>query len=257
MRVFSTDLLRLLLCVLAVTLPDGKQGFAGEPGASARSDDRIVLTINNEPVSAGEYKLVMERKIAVVYSLLKRQRNLDDQPGYWSEASGPDGPLAQLKQLTLEELVKMKVYQLLAKEKGLINDTRFSAFLENFERENARRQAAKIAGEVVYGPTRYRLPAYYYICFGDLTYRLTNTLARELEPSISESDIKSFLEKNKASFGDELSPEIRKRILELLSAKAAEMKLRTLCASAHVQVNETVLRTISPRSETEPSVSSN
>ena len=47
--------------------------------------DPVVATVNDQLVTAAEYRLVMERKVALVYSYFKEHQNLDDHLGYWSE----------------------------------------------------------------------------------------------------------------------------------------------------------------------------
>ena len=221
----------------------------GEPKAMPAQVDPVVATINNEKVPAAEYRLIMERKTADVFSYFKEHKDLDDHVGYWSESSGPEGPLARLRQVVLEELIRIKVHQSLAKEKGLIKETSFANFKEEFERENVRRAAAKSAGQVIYGPSQYRIGTYYYILFGDLAYKLKQAIAKELEPEIPESEIKSYYEANKDSLGGKSLDDMRRKILVFLSTKAAEKKLDALCASAKVEVNEPLLRPLVPRSD--------
>jgi len=218
-----------------------------EAAATPAPADPVVATINSEPVSAGEYRLIMERKTAEVFSFMKQHRDLDDHPGYWRENTGPDGPLAKLRELVRAELVRIKVYQGLAKEKGLVKETSFAGFQAEFERENARRGAAKSAGQVIYGPAQYRMGTYYYILLGDLAYKLKQALAKELESKISDSEIEKYYEANKASFGDKSLEDMRKGILTLLSTRAAEKELEALCVSAKVTMNEPLLRPLVPR----------
>jgi hypothetical protein len=214
--------------------------------------DPVVATINNEAVTAAEYRLVMERKTAEVFGYMKQRYDLDDHPGYWSESTGPEGPLAKLREVVLEELVRIKVCQGLAKEKGLVRETSFAAFQEEFQRENARRSEAKRQGQVVYGPAQYRMAAYYYIRFGDLIYKLTQALAKEGEAQIPEAEIVKFYQENKASYDNKPLAEVRQRILEVLSLKEARKQLKALYASASVKVNEKPLRGLVPRVDAGP-----
>jgi hypothetical protein len=231
--------------ILALGL--GSLAFFGRETPEAPSDP-VVATINGEPVSAAEYRMVMERKTALVYNYFKQTRDLDDHFGYWSENSGPEGPLAKLRELTREELVRIKVSQGLAKERGLIQETAFADFQRAFERENARRSAAKKAGEVVYGPEQYRMPAYYYIRFGDLSYKLKQALAKEAEPSITENEIKQFYKENRETLaGKPLDEELRNRILSVLGKQKADQLLEACYAKAEVKMEDELLRPIVPR----------
>ena len=227
------------------------QARAGESKEAPAPMDPIVATINSEPVSAGEYRLIMERKTAEAFSYMKEHYDMDDHLGYWSEKSGAKGPLAKLRELIQEELVRIKVYQGLAKDRGLLKDTSFANFEAEFERENARRKTAKSAGQVVYGPKQYPRTAYYYILYGDLVFKLKQAMSKDLESKIPEVEIGKFYEENKAAFGDKSLADSRQRIVEVLGNKSAEKDLEAACASAKVKVEEPLLRTLVPRMDPE------
>lgn len=218
------------------------------------SADPVVAIINREEVSASEYKLVMDRKTALVFNYFRTEHNLDDHRGYWSEGTGPEGPLAKLREMTLEELVRIKACQFLAKEKGLIQKTSFADFKVEYDRENARRAAAKEAGEVIYGPVQYRMPAYYYIRFGDLLFKLRKKVAKECESKITKAAIDDFFEENKPAFKEKSLEEVRDRIVEALSLKEADKVLDSLCESAVAEVKTPLLKGLVPRADDEGSL---
>lgn len=219
----------------------------GQPVAP--NADPTVLTINGEPVSANEYTLVMHRKTALVTSHFKQTRDLDDHPGYWSPASGPDGPLAKLRELTLAELVRIKVYQVEARARGLMKNIDFASFRSAFEKENARRLAAKARNEVIYGPPQYRRDAYYFVLFGDVSYKLEHAIAKELEPTITDAEISAFLAAHEEGFKELSTEEARLRITESLSLLAAQKKLGDLRASAVTELRPEPLARLRPRSD--------
>lgn len=222
--------------------------------SAASAGDATVVMINDEPVSADEYKLVMDRQVARVYSHFKQTRDLDDCAGYWSASSGPEGPLAKLREMTLEELIRIKVYQSQAKARGLVKETRFARFRAAFEGENDRRLAAKAKGEVIYGPPQYRLTTYYFILLGDLVFKLEQAMSKELELTITQSEVDAFLEKHREEFAP-LSPEdARQRAVVVLSTRAAAKKLQDLRAAATTQVQPDPLALIVPRNDAGPAV---
>ena len=234
---------RLLLPLLFVSAA----ALFGQPSAPA--DNTTVLTINGEPVAADEYTLVMNRQVGPVYSLFKQTRNLDDHVGYWSPASGPDGPLAKLRELTLAELVRIKICQSQAKARGLVKNMDFASFRTAYEQENARRLAAKARGEVVYGPPQYRLTSYYYILLGDLAYKLELAMAKELEPTVAAGAIETLLASHEEEFKP-LSPgDARRRAVVVLSTRATRQKLQGLRASAVTDVRDDLLARLFPRSD--------
>ena len=210
--------------------------------------DPVVATINDQPVTAEEYRLVMERKTAVVFSYFKEHGNLDDHPGYWSESTGAEGPLARLRKVVQEELIRIKVIQGEAKKKGLVGETSFADFKAGFERENARRSAVRQTGGVVYGPTQYRLAAYYYIRLGELDYKLTQALAQSAEAGVTKNDIETFYQENQASLKEApLDDELQRRIRLVLANQKAEKELANLRASVRVEIKEETLSSIVPR----------
>ncbi len=215
-------------------------------------DDPVVMTINGEPVSAREYRLVMERQTAGVYGYFKAHHDLEDHVGYWSEASGPEGPLARLRQAVRAELVRIKVHQAIARQRGLVEKTTYADFHREFMAENLRRQEAHAQGQVIYGPPQYREATYYYIRLGDLVYKVQKAIAEELGPGITEEAIEAFYEANK---GAKSLDEERTKIRALVSAKEAEKHLQALCDAARVEVDETALRSLVPRIDTEVSTS--
>lgn len=211
-------------------------------------DDTIVAVINGETVSAAEYTLVMHRQTALVYSHFKQTRDLDDHPGYWSPASGPDGPLAKLRELTLAELVRVKVYQSEARTRGLMKNIDFASFRTVHEKENARRFAAKARNEVIYGPPQYRLDVYYYILFGDIAYKVEQAMAKELEPAVTGAEIDAFLAAHKEDFKELSTEDARRRAAEVLSLRAAHKKLADLRSSAVTEIHAEPLAKLNPRS---------
>jgi len=211
--------------------------------------DPVVGKINSEPVSAAEYRLVMERQVPGVYACFKQKENLDDHLGYWSESSGPQGPLAKLREVVRNELIRIKVCQGLAKEKGLIQDTTYVRFQKELEQENARRNQAALSGQVIYGPRKYSGAVYYYIRLGEVIYQVNQALARSAAPRLTEAEIAAFYQENKALLGDTSLADARPRMVIALSEKAAEKELKSFMTSARVEIDETQIRGIVPRSD--------
>ena len=224
---------------------------SASPSPADAEDYPVVLTINQEPVSAREYRMVMQRNVASVFNYFKEQENLDDHAGYWAD-SGPTRPLARLRKTTLEELTKIKVHQGRAKELGLIADTSFARLHKDFETENARRAAAKASGEPIYGPPEYRLTGFYYVKLRDLEYALRQTLGKQLEAQVTDSDINKFYSDNQTTLKDRPLADLRADVIRVLGVKKAEAQLAQLCTNATVEVNESRLAPITPRSDSAP-----
>lgn len=239
-RFFSKSRL-LLAATLCLGLPTAH-------AADTATAEPPVMTVNGEPVSAPEYRLVMQRHTAAIYGQFSRDKKLEDHPGYWIPDSGPEGPLAKLRELTTTEIVKIKVRQILGRQYGLVSDISFEAFLKKRETENARRATAVQTGQVIYGPQHYRLSAYYYLQLRDLEFRLKQTMTREFAGKITDAEIQRTYSENEATLGKKPLAEIRLGIIEMLSERKAAAQLERLRTEATVKIDAAQLAQITPRS---------
>lgn len=217
--------------------------------AESEAADPVVMTINGEPVSAREYRLVMQRHTAAICGQFSRDKKLEDHPGYWSPDSGPDGPLAKLRERVATELVKIKVRQILGRQYSLVSDITFDAFLKQRDAENARRTTAVQSNRIIYGPQHYRLSAYYYLQLRDLEFRLKQSMIREFADKITDAEIKRTYTENETTLGKKPLAEVRLGIIDLLSARKAAEHLDRLCAEAKVTTVPAQLARITPRAE--------
>jgi|GEM_PF-4709545 hypothetical protein len=106
----------------------------------------IVAYVNGEPIERGEWQLVY-----------RKYRN---------------------KEQTLDALVRVKTIQQEAVRHGLLESAAYSAFLDELERENRRRQTALDRGEWIAGPQRFSAVNYYDNRQADLENRLTELMVR-------------------------------------------------------------------------------
>lgn len=211
--------------------------------------DPVVMTIDGEPVSSREYRLVMQRHAATIFGRFYRDKKLEDHAGYWSPDTGPEGPLAKLRELVAAELVQIKIRQILGRQYGLVSDITFEAFLKQHEAENARRANALQTGQVIYGPQHYRLSAYYYTRLRDLEFRLKQIMAREFAGRVSDAEIERYFAEKEAAFGKKPLAEVRFGIIDVLSKQKAGKHVDRLCAEAKVEADAAQLAGIVPRSE--------
>ena len=211
--------------------------------------DPVVMTINGVPVSAREYRLVMQRHTAAIYGQFARAKKFDDHAGYWSRETGPEGPLAKLRELVATELTKIKVRQILGRDYGFVSDISFDAFLKQRDAENTRRATAVQTGQVIYGPQHYRLSAYYYLQLRDLEFRLKQRMSREFSGKITDTEIERTYAENEATLGKKPLAEVRLGIIGLLSTRKAAEQLDRLCAEAKVTTDTAQLAQITPRSD--------
>ena len=215
---------------------------------SEKTADPVVGRINNQPVTAGEYRLIMLREASGVFSQLKAMRDLDDHFGYWKDGGEP---LAKLRETVRDELVRIKVRQELARKRGLVQDIDFETFVTEYAAENARRKEAVARGEAIYGPISFSPAASYYARFGDLSFRLTDLLTREAEPTITDEQVEKIYRDRREEFGDKKLEDVRTPIRAYLAKTRAEEQIQQLCAAAKVEMDPVALQGLVPRLDAE------
>ncbi len=209
--------------------------------------DPTVLTVDDEPVSAAEYKLVMEGRTAEVTNYFYAKHGLADQAGYWKDDGKPANPIRTLRDLVTTELRGIKTVQRLAKAKGVTADISYAVFREDFLKENARRAKALEKKEVIYGPKIYKERPYYYFRQTDLGQALLEVFSKEPENAIPEAEIAAFYEENKELLAGKPLEEVRGRIVSALQKKKYEQWVKDQTAQAKVEINADVLGGIAPR----------
>ena len=221
--------------------------FAATPEqpASAPSDP-IVMTVDGEAVSAAEYTLVMEGRVAEVAGYFHGQ-GVDDHLGYWTDDGKGDNPIKMLRKVVTEELTRIKTIQGWAKQKGLITDTSYAVFHQGLLAENARRQKAVENKQVIYGPTQYKAYRYYFFKLSDLNQALLASVTKEPDYAVPAADIETFYKDNRDAFGARGLEDVRAQIVGIFQKKKYEARLKERIAQAKVQVDTVVLNTIAPR----------
>lgn len=142
-------------------------------------DSDIVAYINGEPVTVREYSRALLEKRNDTYAYFKEKYGVDDSADFWSQKCGDEVPLEKVRKDALDHVARIKLQQLLAKEKGLVSDIAYSSLLKELELENAARRDALKKKGVIYGPRQYDEKSYFDRVFSDLTARLKEQLRRE------------------------------------------------------------------------------
>ena len=177
-----TPLMAILLLASAVAL-----------AIAHEADDSWVAKVNGEPVSAGLLQRRIMRDRAHAYRYFREKYGAADSQDFWTASYGEEMPLEWIRQRALGECVRIKVAQTLAREKGVIQDITYAAFLQNLEKENERRSKALAAGEPIYGPQQYREDEYFTYVFTNMVIELKRRLSRE-ELYASEEALKEHYE---------------------------------------------------------------
>jgi hypothetical protein len=210
------------------------------------SADPVVMTIDGEPVSAGEFKLVMEGHISNVAGYFYG-KGIEDHQGYWKDSAAEESPIRMLRKVVTDDLKRIKTIQGWAKQKGLIADISFAAYEDHFRSENERRAQALARGDVIYGPKQYQPYRYYFFRLRDLDQALLEKLAKEPAYTVPDADIETFYKENKETFGDRSLEDAKAQIRSMYQKKKYAAELKERIASAKVEVNQDALFALAPR----------
>lgn len=159
-------------------------------------ESKPIITVNGEAVDEREFQLVFNRQKASVYDYFQKKYGAKDSEKFWRTSYQGEIPQEKAKQQALDELVNIKVQQLLSKEAGLSKDVSYAAFLMALQQENARRKAALSKHEVIYGPTQFDEGTYYDYFLSNMTSEVKKVLDQK-EWSITDQDLHESYDEDK------------------------------------------------------------
>jgi hypothetical protein len=157
------------------------------------------MTVNQQVVSRQEFSWYMEQERTGVFEYFKTTCNLEDGKDFWTRECAGITPRALLQKRTTDRVTREKVEQILFQELGLIQDIRYSSFLENLEKLNLSREESAKGGQVLYGPVRYTQLQFYGHWKASLQLEAKKKLA-EGRPTASDQELRAFYNRVKDSF---------------------------------------------------------
>ncbi|RAU91283.1 peptidylprolyl isomerase [Paenibacillus sp. YN15] len=199
------------------------------------NDADIVAHIDGEPVTVREYAQALLRKRAEVYAYFKQAHGVDDHPEFWTGDYGGEVPLHKIKAEALEDIVHVKVQQILAKEKGLVQDISYESFLKELTAENARRHDALKKNQVIYGPKQYDETGYFDIVFDNMRAELKRQLQDEMV--FTETAFESFYRENINQFKQGDSVKIQKISVKYPDQAEAKDKAELVIKAIQTRIN--------------------
>jgi hypothetical protein len=158
--------------------------------------DRVVALVNREPISELEFKPRFIQNRAYVYDYFKRKYGGSDNQKFWDTSYDGETPLKVARVKTLNECVKIKVQQILAKQKGIVRDISYRGFLAALKQENLRRKETVKQGRPIYGPRQYGESEYYQYLFENMALRLKEVLAAQ-ELKVTDQQIEEYYQQTK------------------------------------------------------------
>ncbi|WP_018757691.1 peptidylprolyl isomerase [Paenibacillus terrigena] len=187
---------RLLLTIMILLTTGVTAAFARGCWSSTDRAGEAIATVNGVPISMAEYDRAIRTNTSRIIQYFRDTYQAEQSEGFWTKAYDGEIPAEMLKKKALEDSVKIKVRQLLAKEQGVLQDVSYQGFLQQLEQENERRTQAINRHQVVYGPAQYDENTYW-------EYVQTNAalaVKRNMQQSImqqGESALRSFYDEHR------------------------------------------------------------
>ena len=155
-----------------------------------RRENSYVATVNGEPVSVKEFGYMMDLRKSHIY---KYSENIEgvDESGRLQDNNG-ESYGNRIKREAIDDAVRTKVQQILARQKGVIDDISYGTFLKNLRKENLRRErAVENNTEVIYGPIQYREWSYFDYLFENMLKSVKEKLV-EKEIIFTQDELKDY-----------------------------------------------------------------
>lgn len=176
---FFTCIAVILICCTA---------FAYHSYQPQESIDQTVATVNGEAITTEELQLLMMRNRGKVFDYFKKTYAADiNEPGFWRKSYSNEVPEAYLKQIALNQWIRIKVQQSLAMQYDLIKDPSFTALIQAMQEENGRRKRDLESNKVIMGMKQYDPYQFLQVVLTDLQTKLKDQLQKQqLKPTDAE-----------------------------------------------------------------------
>ena len=152
-----------------------------------------VAMVNGNQISVQEFTRSLNNNKPSVVSYFKSKYGIEAGENFWNSNRSGEVPRDVLLKKALDEAVRIKIQQQLAKEKGLVKDISYSAFLAELNKENQRRTEDLSKGRPVFGPKQYQENQYFDYVFSNQIIKLKEKLG-EKELKTSEDNLKKYYE---------------------------------------------------------------
>jgi len=169
--------------------------------ACNKENTNIVASVNQYPIYKSELRYWMLLQRAEVYNYYYKEFGIVDSDDFWEQKVEGVSPLEMLKRLALEKAVRCKIQQILALEKGLVDQIDFDEIISKMAVENIRRKEKVENNEVVYGQIEFTERTFFAHEFDKMILKLKPELLKsELKPS--EKDLESLIKNKDFSLED-------------------------------------------------------
>ena len=156
-------------------------------------ENSYVATVNGESISVKEFRQMIDKGKASIYKYFKDKFGVDGSGNFWNSSYGGESPVDRVKKEAMDEGARIKVQQILARQKGAVDDISYSAFLKKLDKENKRREEAVKKREVIFGPVHYNPQDYFDYLFSNMLISLKEKLAGT-EIKFTKDGLKNYYE---------------------------------------------------------------
>ena len=190
------SVLLLLILVLTATF------FLSKPKSKILKNTDIVAVINGEQVEMGEFFIILRQNKSAVFDRFKefidKDGSISDEV-FWNNQYNGIKPIDQLKEVAMQNLIRIKIEQQLARKNGLITEFNYTSFVELWRKENTRRKKAVKNNEAIYGPMQHLMDSYYNYVYTIMVTELKDKL-RKKDFVINPNQIESYYQQNKKKY---------------------------------------------------------
>jgi hypothetical protein len=169
--------------------------FASFGQSSKISGDTLIL-VNGEPITKSEFIQFSQIERANVIQHYRNTFNLEFSEEFWNTKCDGKSPKELLIERTIDTLVSIKIQQIIAEQKGLIDEVTYSSFLDKLTKENLRRAQAKQNNNPIYGPIQYGESVYFNYLFSNMVIRLKEKL-NETDFKITDEKVAQIYEQER------------------------------------------------------------
>ncbi|MCR8660413.1 hypothetical protein [Paenibacillus endoradicis] len=224
--------------------------------SSGEENNEVVFTIDTYEVKEAEFNAILQEKKALTTSYFKQTYNVDYSENFWTTTYEGENPLEYAKQQVMDQLLLLKIEQILMKENEIVSDISYDSFLKNLEIENIDRQNKIKNNEPIYGPKVYGTLEYYSYLHSINYQKLVDKLTQEALAVLSDDAIQQMYEEMKQLYfhkgynfkyekitivNDINSKEILEKVQQLTATKDISVEQAVASLAATVQVEELAL----------------
>lgn len=190
--------LLFVVCSMLIVLIAGALSLGNMPALNPA--DKTAFTIDNYDVSESEFQAFLQSNKALTTSYFKRTYNADYDKDFWAASFNGENPLEYAKQKAMDELVKVKMEQIILKENGILNDISYEAFLKSYDHENKDRAEKAANNQPIYGPKKYGKAEYYSYYQSMNVQKLIDKWAKEAQSTLPDQELKLYYDKVKQQY---------------------------------------------------------